>query len=65
MQRLFKEAGCVCHFHESACIHHANAITDVFHHTQVMGDKEIGQPHLLLQVLQQVDGLRGDGHIQC
>ncbi len=30
-----------------------------------MGDKQIGQSQILLQVLQQVDDLRLDGNIEC
>ena len=33
-------------------------------HLQVMGDEHIGQSHLLLQVLHQVQNLSLDGHIQ-
>ena len=31
---------------------------------QVVGDEQVGQPHLLLQVLKHVDDLRLDRHIQ-
>ena len=50
--------------HDLAQIHHPDALAAVLHHAQVVGDEEIGQVQLLLQVLQQVDDLGLDGHIQ-
>jgi hypothetical protein len=34
------------------------------HHGQVVGDDEVGEPELLLQVLQQVDDLRLHRHVE-
>ena len=36
----------------------------MLYHGQVMRHKQIGQPHLLLQIDKQVDNLRLDGNIQ-
>ena len=37
---------------------------DVLDHRQVVGDEQIGQLELVLQVVQQVDDLRADGHVE-
>src|SRR5438552_11236684 len=36
----------------------------MLHHRQVVGDEQVGQPELLLQLFQQVEHLRLDGHVQ-
>ena len=38
--------------------------TDVPHHGEVVGDHEVGQPELLLQLLEQVDHLRLDRDVE-
>ena len=45
-------------------IHDGHLDRDVPHHRQIMGDEQIGQAQLLLQVLQQVDDLALDGDIE-
>ena len=49
---------------DPAEIHHRNALGDVLDNRQIVGDEEIGEPELLLQVLQQVDDLGLDRHVQ-
>ena len=39
-------------------VHHGDAIGDVLHHREIVRDEQIGEPALLLQILQQVDHLR-------
>ena len=36
----------------------------LLHHAEVVGDEEIGQPQVLLQVLEQVDDLGPDRHVE-
>ena len=50
--------------HQMAQIHHAHAVGDVAHHAHVVSDEQVGQPALILQILQQVDDLGLYGHIQ-
>ena len=50
--------------HQSAQIHDADAVGNVAHHGQVVGDEQIGQTQLLLHVLQHIDHLGLDGHVQ-
>ena len=44
-------------FHDPSEVHHADAVGDVPNHRQVMGNKDVGDPQLLLEILQQVDHL--------
>ena len=50
--------------HNVAQVHHTDPIGDIAHHRQVVGDEHIGQVLLLLQLLEQVDDLGLDGHVQ-
>lgn len=40
-----------------AQIHHRHSIRDVADHTEVVGDEQVGQAELVLQLLEQVDDL--------
>ena len=50
--------------HDLAQVHHGHAITDVAHHRQVMGNEQIGEAKLGLQIFQQVDNLRLNRNVQ-
>jgi len=45
-------------------IHNGNAIGDVLHDGQIVGDKQICGTELVLQFLEQVQNLGLNGHIQ-
>src|SRR6516225_1832858 len=47
-----------------AKIHNRHALADVFDHSQVVRDEKIGKPQLFLQVLQQIDDLGLDRHVE-
>ena len=47
-----------------AQIHNTDAVGDMLDNAQVMRDKEVGQPHLLLQILNHIDDLRLNRDIQ-
>ncbi len=64
MARLVEQRARIGNFHQSTEIHDADAIGDMLHHRQVMGDEQVGQAELILQVLQQVDHLRRDRHVE-
>ena len=51
-------------FHQLAQIHDADVVRDVAHDREVMGDEHVGQPLLLLQILEQVEHLRLNGDVQ-
>ena len=58
------ELKAVGQFHQLAQVHDADAVGDMLDHAQVMGDEQVGQAHLGLQVLEHVDDLRLDGNVQ-
>src|SRR5947199_2231158 len=45
-------------------VHDGNARRDVLDDGQIVGDEEVGEPELRLEVLEQVDDLGLDGHVQ-
>ena len=45
-------------------VHHGDAVGDVAHHRQVVRDDDVGQAELVLQVLEQVDDLGLDRHVE-
>ena len=49
---------------ERAEVHDGDPVGDVAHHRQVVGDDDVGQPELVLQVLEQVDDLRLHGDVE-
>ena len=51
-------------FHQSSLVHDTNAITEIGHQVQVMGDEQICQSQLLFKIQQEVDDLGLDGDIE-
>ena len=45
-------------FHYFAEIHHHQALADVFHHREIVRNEQIRNAVCLLQILEQIDGLR-------
>ena len=45
-------------------VHHRDAVADVPHHRQIVGDEQVRQPELVLQVREQVEDLRLDRHVE-
>ena len=45
-------------------VHHRHPVRDMPHNRQVVGDEEVGEALLLLQILQQIDDLRLHRNIQ-
>ncbi|EAU65581.1 conserved hypothetical protein [Stigmatella aurantiaca DW4/3-1] len=50
--------------HDLPQVHHRHPRGDVLHDLQVMRDEEVGELQLPLQVHQEVDDLRLDGHVE-
>ena len=48
----------------AAEVHHADPVADVPHHGQVVGDDEVGEVELLLQLVEQVDHLGLHRHVE-
>ena len=51
-------------FDDLAEIHHGDAIRDVLHHGEIVGDEQIRKRELLSQVNQQVQHLRANRHVE-
>ena len=51
--------------HDVALVDDGDAVGDVAHDGEVMGDEEIGDAALFLHMAQKVQNLGADGHIQC
>ena len=49
---------------DPAEVHHRDPVADVADHREVVGDEEVGQAELVLQVDEQVDDLRLDRHVE-
>ena len=64
VQRLAIEIFTGSQFNHFPQVHHGDTVRDVFHHAQVVGDEQVGQPEFPLQVFQDIENLRLDGHIQ-
>ncbi|MPM69170.1 hypothetical protein SDC9_116114 [bioreactor metagenome] len=50
--------------HQFAQVHDADAAGNMLHHAQIMGNKEIGQAHALLKLLEHIDHLGLNGYVQ-
>ena len=50
--------------HQAAEVHHADAVGDVLHHQEVVGDEEVGEAALVLQAAQEVDDLALDRDVE-
>ncbi len=57
MQRCLVKGLAGRKLYDFAQVHDRYAVTDMFHHTQIMGYEEIGQPELILQILEQINHL--------
>ena len=51
-------------FHDAALVDDCDAVRNVAHHREIMGDEQVGDAALLLQAAQQVEHLGADGHVQ-
>ena len=51
-------------FHHASQIHHTDAVAHVSDHTQIVGNKQIGQVEFTLQFFEQVKNLSLNGNIQ-
>ncbi len=58
MLRILKQAGGIGLFDNAAEIHHRDPAGDMFDHSQIVADDDIGQVKLLAQVIQQIQYLR-------
>ena len=45
-------------------VHHRDAVRDVLHRGEIVGDEQVRQVELTLQTLEQVQHLRLDRHVE-
>ena len=64
MERILKQFLRIRHLHHAPQIHNHNAVADILHHRQVVGNEHIGKPPLFLQFFQQLQHLGLNGYIQ-
>jgi hypothetical protein len=64
MERVFIQIVIASDLDKLAHVHHGNAIADVLYDGKVMGNEEIGQAKLALEIVQQVEYLGLDGHVK-
>ena len=64
VQRVGVELVARRQLHHAAQIHHRDAVGDVFDDVQIVRDEQVRQPHALLQIVQEVNHLRLNRHIQ-
>src|SRR5215204_5961210 len=62
--RLVVERVPVGDLHDLAEVHDGDPIGDVLYHGEVVGDENVGEVELLLQILQEVDDLGLDGDVE-
>ena len=64
VERVLVELVAIGQLHHPAQVHDADAVADVADDGEVVGDEQVGETEALLQVLQQVDDLRLDRHVE-
>src|SRR3990172_1012610 len=64
MERLAEQLLLLGKFDNLAKVHHCDPIRNVFDNAEIVGDKEVRQLKLFLQVLEQVENLRLDRDIK-
>ena len=64
MARVLEDVPAGADLHDPAQLHHRHPVADPLDHGHVVGDEQIAQAHLLLQLDEQVDYLGLDGDVQ-
>ena len=64
MLRSAEQSAHIAMFNNLARPQYRHAVGDTANRRQIVGDKQIGQSQLLLQLLQQGENLRLDGNVQ-
>ncbi len=64
MEGLVVEGAGIGNLHNLPQVHDHDAVGHILHHRKVVGNKEVGEPQVLLDLLHQVEHLGLDGDIQ-
>ena len=62
--RRFVNGTAVGHLDDAAEVHDGDAVAEVFHHSQVVRDEEVGEAEVFLEVVEKIENLRLNGNIQ-
>ena len=62
---MLRQFTTICQFHQITQIHNTDTVGNMLYHREIMSDKQIGQPSLLLQIFKHIDDLRLNRYIQC
>ena len=65
MQRILEKFLCFRDFHDIALIDYGDTVRNETDDGKVMRNEQIGNAHLFLELLHQVQNLRTDGYVQC
>jgi len=64
MAWMIEKLRCRSNFHQPTQIHNSHLVGNMLDHAQIMGNEQIGEIELTLQVIEQVQNFRLDGYIQ-
>ena len=64
MQRVAEQLLRRCQLHDPPKIHHGDPVGQILHHRQIVGDENVGQPMLFLELIEQFEYLRLNGNVQ-
>ena len=64
MSRAVEYSVHVCYLYDLTEIHHGHSIAYVLDDREVVGDEEVRKPELLLEVVEKIQHLGLDGHVQ-
>ena len=64
MLRVVEDVVALAVLHDGPPVHHRHPVGQVLDHRQVVGDEQIGQAEIALQIQQEVDDPRLDRHVQ-
>src|SRR5262245_33065295 len=64
MSRICKQRFAWSDLDNAAEMHHRNAIGDMLHHGEIVGNENIGKPKPALQIAQEIKHLRADRNVE-
>src|SRR5262249_2059788 len=64
MQRVVEQLVAIRELDDAAEIHHRDALAEMPHPREIVSDEQVGEAEALAQILEQVDDLRLDRHVE-
>ena len=65
MHRLLVQLFCIGDLHDLAQVHNDDSVGDVFNNGHIVGDEDVGEATLTLQIVHQIQNLSLNGNVQC